>query len=296
MNILIVGSGYAGLNVYYSINKNKFNVKIISDSNKFKFYTLYFKKLINPKLNYIIYLSSFINVEKLLDVDMRGPWIKTDKNEYSPDVLVIATGCERKGLDYFLNNIVKEENIKIGSEYIFDEYLVLQLVFYLKALGKKVSYCGSPLSWLGKEVEQGIQKILTNLKVPLCEKPDFLFPQCEPTIDIGFLKTDEYLRVAKNCFAIGDIIYNWPKVGELAMREGIYVAKLIQGKINKPFSPLFVNIIDTGKGKGIHIRSNKLWGGDYVSIKYSAFRSLMKRFLEKYYVIRKGKMGFLEKL
>ncbi|MEM1626883.1 MAG: pyridine nucleotide-disulfide oxidoreductase [Sulfolobaceae archaeon] len=296
MKVLILGAGYSGLNVYYNLKKEKkINIKIISEDKYFKYYTLFFRSALFGKTFPRLYLN-FVEVEKVKDVDFSAPMVITDKgNKYEPDLLIISTGCKRK-LEEFVKEIGSRDKVKIGVEDKFDEYLALQLVFYLKKLGRDVEYCGSYLDWLGKEVSEKVKEIIDLEGIRTCEIPTIYFPPCEPSLDFGFLSVNENLKVNEYCFAIGDIVKDMPKVGELAMREGIYVAKFILGVESKPFSPIFINILETPSGKGLHIRSNKLWGGNFVSVKYSRVRSIMKRFIELYYTLRKGNMGILSRL
>ncbi len=62
MKVLILGSGYAGLNAYYNLSSS-FDKELVSESNEFIFYTAYFRHLMN-KTNYISKIS-FINQKKL---------------------------------------------------------------------------------------------------------------------------------------------------------------------------------------------------------------------------------------
>jgi len=297
MKVVILGAGYSGLNAYYNLVKKRKDIelKIISEDNYFKYYTLFFRyKLYGREIPRI--KIPFIFTEKVIDIDPSAPMVVTDKGKYEPDILIVATGCYRD-LDKLLSEIKSNEKIRVGAWEKYDEYLALQLTFYLKKVGRKeVEYCGSYLEWLGKEVSDKIESILSEEGIKTCEKPTVYFPECKPTIPLGFLKVNEYLKVSNVCFGIGDVVNGMPKVGELAMREGIYVARLILGAEKEPFKPIFINILETPSGKGLHIRSNKPWGGNYVSVKYSRFRSVMKRFIEFYYVTRKGNMGILSRL
>ncbi|MEM3949341.1 MAG: pyridine nucleotide-disulfide oxidoreductase, partial [Saccharolobus sp.] len=178
-----------------------------------------------------------------------------------------------------------------------DEYLGIQLAFYLRKLNKEVSYYGPVLKWLGEKVSTKVLELLEKNRIRLSEKSDDIIPACEPNEVIGdFLPINDKLEYKNDVFVIGDMIKNYPKLGELAMREGIYVGKLISKKINESFKPIFINIIDTGKGGAIHIRSNFPWNGNFESVRVSKLRAIMKRFIERYYIIRKGKMGILYNL
>lgn len=286
--ILIAGAGYAGLNAYYNIKtKDKY---IIADRNDFIFYTSYIRNIVEPK-KYIVPLN-FVKKEKILDIDLNSLRVKTDKATYEPDVLVIALGCKRKGIESLLS-IRKMDNICVSTEDKYDSYLALQIAFYAKLLGKNVKYCGNYMEWLGDKVGQVIRQVVEE-KLGTCENPNFLVSACEPP-EIGFLNVNNYLEVKPNVYAIGDIVKDWPKVGELAMRSGKYIGELINaGNYNarKPFKPIFINILDVGN-KGIHIRSNIPWGGNFQDVKISVLRRYMKRFIENYYIFRKGNMGFL---
>ncbi|WP_252896457.1 hypothetical protein [Metallosphaera hakonensis] len=103
------------------------------------------------------------------------------------------------------------------------------------------------------------------------------------------------MEIADRVYVAGDIVKGWPKLGELAMRTGMYVGKRING-FSRSFEPIFIFILDAGNGFGLHIRSNKPWGGNLVSVKGSRIRPLLKRFIERYYIWTKGRMGFLVNL
>ncbi|EZQ03223.1 MULTISPECIES: hypothetical protein [Acidianus] len=285
--IAVLGSGYAGLNAFYNIrNKNKV---IISEKKEFIFYTAMIRNLVEPT-RYSVGLEFVVNA-KIKDIDLEALSVYTDKGKIEADSIILALGCTRQNLFQFLDDVKKKDNFCISAEESIDDYLALQISLYAKAKGKNVKYAGGFLSWLGKEVED-IVKNETEKKLSLCDKPDLIFSKCEPPPFLGFQKVDSYLKVKSNIYAIGDIIYGWPKLGELAMRTGKYVGKEILRKDDK-FYPIFINIIDMGDGNAIHIRSDVPWGGKKVSIKKSKIRSYMKRFIEKYYIWRKGNMGFL---
>lgn len=284
--ILIAGAGYAGLNAYYNIkSKNKY---IIADRDEFVFYTSYLRNIVEPK-RYKVPLN-FVKKERVLDIDLNGLVVKTDKGVYEPDILIVALGCKRKGIDELLN-IRNMDNICVSAEDKYDSYLALQTAFYAKNIGKNVKYSGNYMEWLGSKVGEVIRKEVEE-KLGTCEYPNFIIPACEPP-EIGFLKVNQYLEVKPNVYAIGDIIDGWPKLGELAMRSGKYVGELINSSDRKvPFKPIFIHILDFGD-RGIHIRSNVPWGGDFQEVKISILRRYMKRFIENYYIWRKGNMGFL---
>lgn len=289
--ILILGSGYAGLNAYYNIkSKDKY---IISDRDEFIFYTSYIRNIVEDR-KYKVRLN-FVKKERIIDIDLDSMRVKTNKGVYEPDILVIALGSKREGIDNLLN-LRKMDNICISIEDTYDSYLALQMAFYAKNLGKTIRYNGNYMEWLGEKIGNIVRQIVEE-KLGTCEYPNFVVPKSEPP-DIGFLDVNQYLEVKPNVYAAGDIINGWPKLGELAMRSGKYVGELITNSNNtnksarKAFKPIFINILDIGS-KGIHIRSNVPWGGDFQEVKMSTIRHYMKRFIENYYIIRKGNMGFL---
>ncbi|BDC19040.1 hypothetical protein [Acidianus sp. HS-5] len=286
--IFILGSGYAGLNAYYNM-KNKGNVKIISQEGKFIFYTSYIKNLIKETRYYTE--LNFISKETVKDVDISNLEIKTDRTTYKADKLIIALGCRRPHLDDIMNKLRREDGFCISAEDEYDDYLVLQIALYLNVAGKNVKYHGNFLSYLGDKVANTVSEV-TQKYIKTCEEPNLIIEKCIPPNFTDFLNVNENLEVRENVYAIGDIIKGWPKLGELAMREGIYVGKKLSGKIEGSFRPVYIHIIDTGK-EGIHIRSKIPWGINYQEVKVSKIRSLMKRFIERYYILRKGNMGFL---
>lgn len=284
MNTLIVGAGYAGLNAYHLLKST-----IISDRNEFIFYTAYLRNIIsNTKYSKKL---KFVKVEKIVDFDLKSKWIKTKTNEYMADNLVLATGCDKTKIISFINNIIKKDKVSLASEDKFYDYLTIQLAFYLKKLGKEVSYSGSYLDYLGSNISLTIRSFMEKYRIKDKEKAEDILPVCEPSYPFQFYKVNEYLEF-QNSFVIGDLIKDFPKLGELAMRTGIYVANRIKGKEKGAFKPIFITIIDTGR-EGIHIRSNKLWGGNIEEVKVSKLRQIMKRFIEKYYLLSNGKMGLL---
>ncbi|ARM75725.1 hypothetical protein [Acidianus manzaensis] len=285
--ILILGSGYAGLNAYYNIrSKDKI---IISNAGEFVFYTALLRNIIKEK-KYSVNLN-FVRKEEVVDVDISNLRVRTNKNIYEPDKLIIALGCKNRNIEKFLE-IKKLNNLCISSEDKYDSYLALQISFYAKMIGKDVKYNGNYMEWLGEKVSNKIREVV-NRELGTCEKPNFIVEKCEAPDFLGFLEVNDKLEVKPNVYAAGDIIKNWPKLGELAMRSGRYIGRLLSNKNKEEsFNPIFINILDTGD-KGIHIRSNVPWGGNFENIKCSKTRRLMKRFIENYYILRKGNMGFL---
>jgi len=285
---IILGGGYAGLNVYYNLKHNKM---LISNTNEFVFYTALIRNIIK-KTNYISKIK-FIKEEQIKDIDLKNKIVKTNKNEYCADNLIITLGCKRLDLDKIINSVVKTDNIILGAEDQYDEYIALQIAFYAKRIGKDVKYAGSPLSWLGKNVEEKVNILLDRYKIEIYEKPNLILQKCKPPEFLDFLKVNENLEVKKGVYAAGDIIFGWPKLGELAMRSGRFLGKKINKKDPSPFEPIFIFILDTGYGEALHIRSKVPWGNTWNIAKISRVRSLMKRFIENYYIIRKGNMGLL---
>jgi NADH dehydrogenase FAD-containing subunit len=289
--IFILGSGYAGLNAYYNIKGGAEKI-LLSHENKFVFYTAYLRNLIK-NTKYEVSLN-FVRKEDVKDVDISNLEIKTDKGEYKADKIIIALGCKRPNLEYIMERInnknVKEE-MCITAEDEYDDYLALQITLYSKIAGKNVRYHGNFLSYLGNKVANVVSE-LTQKYIKTCEEPNLIIEKCVPPEFTGLLSVNSYLEVKKSVYAIGDIIKGWPKLGELAMREGIYIGKKISGKLEGEFEPIYIHIVDTGR-EGIHIRSKVPWGINYQEVKVSKIRSLMKRFIEKYYIWRKGNMGFL---
>lgn len=285
--MFILGSGYAGLNAYYNI-KSK-NIKIISKEDKFIFYTAYIRNLIK-ETKYQTNIN-FVQREVVKDVDFSNLEIKTDKNVYKADKIIIALGCKRPHLEEMMEKLKREDNLCISAEDEYDDYLALQLSLYLNIAGKNVKYHGKFLSYLGNRVANVVSEV-TQKYIKTCEEPNIIIEKCVPPEFTDFLSVNQELEVKKNVYAIGDIIKGWPKLGELAMREGIYIGKKLSGNVKESFDPIYIHIVDTGK-EGIHIRSKVPWGINYQEVKVSKIRSLMKRFIERYYIWRKGNMGFL---
>ncbi len=287
MNNLVLGAGYSGLNAYYNIRGRK---TLISESKTFTFYTAMLRNVASPT-RYTVQLS-FVKEEEVKEIDVNSKIVVTDKDKYEVDNLVISLGCKRDGLGDLLERVRKEDGLVIAAEEKFDEYLALQIAFYAKSLGKNVKYSGSPLSWLGKNVEEKVEYLLEKYKISVYEKGNLVVPPCRPPEVFDFAKVNENLEVREGVYVTGDLIYGWPKLGELAMRTGRFVGRRISGHKEK-FEPVFIFILDTGMGEGLHIRSKVPWGNSWNIAKLSKIRPLMKRFIERYYILRKGNMGFL---
>ncbi|WP_338599682.1 pyridine nucleotide-disulfide oxidoreductase [Sulfolobus tengchongensis] len=292
--VIIAGAGYAGLNTYYELD-NKISRILIADKAQFMFYTAYLQRLIfNRNIRYIANIRLDV-IDKIKEIDFERKVIKTKGGaEIQGDKLVLALGCKREKQLDFISRILTKDKISLGVENYLDEYLGIQLAFYLKKLNKDVSYNGLLLKWLGNNISNAILALLEKYKIKVSEKSEDVLPTCEPNDVVGeFLQVNDKLEYKDGIYVIGDMVKNYPKLGELAMREGIYVGKLLSKKVNESFKPIYINIIDTGNGEAIHIRSNLPWSGNLVSVKVSKIRSIMKRFIERYYIIRKGKMGIL---
>ncbi|MEM0117386.1 MAG: FAD-dependent oxidoreductase [Conexivisphaerales archaeon] len=294
MDTLILGAGYAGVNAYYELRKRGLRPNIISANDSFDIKNAWLRKTVTGKdIRYSFTLPRFVRLENVQEIDLASRTVRTDKARYEPDNIIIALGASRKDLEHMIMQMLKVDEVSLGAAYKYDEYLALQIAFYLKALGKKVSYSGSYLSWLGDRVEKSVRKLVSQAGIESARSADYLLPLPTPPHPLSsFLRVNSYLEVKQGVYAAGDAADMGPKLGELAMRMGVYTAKRIAG-YDQPFRPMFINIIDTGRGKGIHVRSDYPWQGSFQSVKVSKLRSMMKRFLENYYIHRKGKMGFL---
>ncbi|MEM0164981.1 MAG: FAD-dependent oxidoreductase [Saccharolobus sp.] len=292
--VIILGGGYAGLNAFYELKNYK--KILLSEKNEFTFYTAYLRNIILNKNNKYVTAIKTDLVDKVKEVDAERRIVKTiNGRELQADYLILALGCNRGKQLETIRKIIAKNKISLQAENYFDEYLAIQMAFYLKLLGKDVSYSGPILKWLGENISNLVRSTMEKYGIRIVEKPEDIIPSCEPNEVFGeFLPINYKLEYKNNVFAIGDLIKDYPKLGELAMREGIFVGKLLSGANNSvSFKPIYINIIDTGKGEAIHIRSDIPWGGNFISAKKSRLRSIMKRFIEKYYIIRKGKMGIL---
>jgi len=291
--VIILGAGYAGLNAFYEISR-KYNTILISDTDNFVFYTGFLRNLIfNGKHKYITKIRPTI-VDRVKEIDIERKTVKTSNGkEIDGDILILALGCDRKNQLNFIRKVVSKNKVSLGVEDKFDEYLAIQLAFYLRRINKQVAYYGSTLKWLGENVSHNLIKVMEKYGMRIAENAEDIIPSCKPNEVIGeFLPVNDSLEYKPNIFVIGDLIKSFPKLGELAMREGFFLGKNLSKKSSNVFKPIYINIIDTGWGEAIHIRSNLPWGGNLVNVKISKLRAIMKRVIEKYYIIRKGKMGF----
>ncbi|BBD72291.1 hypothetical protein HS1genome_0680 [Sulfodiicoccus acidiphilus] len=287
MNVLVLGAGYAGVNAYYALRGK---ATLITDSSTFKFYTAYLRNLLRVT-PYISKLPKGAVIERINDLDLKGKWIIVGGRKVQADKMVIALGCRRPRLDQLLRELRSSNRPSLGVEYNYDEYIAIQALLYLRQRGLEVKYCGSPLSWLGEEVSKVVDDSLSEVGVRVGESCEFQLTAPEPHELIGrFLSPGPSLEVEPGVYVAGDLLEG-PKLGELAMRMGTVAGLNASGRA-KVLKPIFINILDFGKF-GLHIRSDVPWGGTYVSVKKSPIRRLMKRFIEKYYLWRKGRMGIL---
>jgi|BEDMetMinimDraft_2_1075160.scaffolds.fasta_scaffold06041_2 hypothetical protein len=287
--VLILGAGYAGLNAFYSIPKGT----LIADSPYFTFYTAYLRNLLKPT-PYQAPLPKGTIMGEIKDFDMKGRWVKLDGMKLEGDSMILALGCRRPKITQVLQELRNSSHPSLRAQYIYDEYIALQAVLYLRSRGLSAKYCGSPLSWLGKRVEEAVSNSLQEIGVKVSESCEKELPAPEPHELVGsFMRPKADLSVDRDTYVAGDLIEG-PKLGELAMRTGAIAGANALGK-GLALRPIFINILDFGKF-GVHVRSNVPWGGSYQSVKKSPLRTLMKRFIERYYIWRIGKMGLLAKL
>ena len=229
------------------------------------------------------------------DVDFSHLTVKVEEKEYSPDVLVISAGCNRERQLEFVKTVIRHERVSLETSSEEDEINALHVAAYLASQGKEVSYSGPLLKFLGERISSALAEALSANGIKLTEKGDFQFPECSPSHPFEFYRTNDRLSLNDRIYVTGDLLKGLPKLGELAMRTGTYVARAISG-FNEPFRPVFINVIKLPKRKAIYIKTDKPWGGTTEVFKISTFRYLTKVFLERYYLISNGKMGFLEKL
>jgi hypothetical protein len=322
MQVLILGAGYAGLNAYYELQNNtrrdkRISVKIISSADKFALNTFMLRHIITSTGRYTFDLPRFVKKAEVRELDMTSRVVVTNEGKEEPDAIIVALGCRREGLQDMVSKSMELSRVKVGVEDPYDEYIALQLAFYLKAAGKDVEYSAGYMRWLGADVERIILSFCEEAGIKIGEqKParmkgleeetrglgdalegdggSITIPRAKPPPPLdSFIRVDERLRVRDSVYAAGDVVSLGPKLGELAMRMGVYAAKDLLGRVDSPFRPVFINILENGRGVGAHIRSDLPWGGCRQSVKVSRIRSFMKRFLERYYIYRKGKMGFL---
>ncbi|QKQ99690.1 NAD(P)/FAD-dependent oxidoreductase [Metallosphaera tengchongensis] len=291
VDTLIVGSGYAGLNAFYSL---KGKALLVSNSKTFKFWTAELRKLVDPKLRSETELG-FVETKSVKDLDFSSLTVRVDNGIIRAKSLVLSPGCVRPNLLRVLENARKSSDVSLGAQDQYDEYLILQLSFYLRKLGKNVKVYTSYLSWLGEPVENEVKRMLDEVGIGYTENPEDVLDSCTPESPFEFYQANQFLQTKDNVYVAGDIIRGWPKLGELAMRSGKYVGASING-FSGSFKPIFIYILDNGKNIGLHIRSNIPWGGSYVTVRRSWVRSVFKRFIERYYIWRKGNMGFLLKV
>ncbi|AEB94300.1 FAD/NAD(P)-binding oxidoreductase [Metallosphaera cuprina] len=289
VDTLIIGSGYAGVNAYYTLKRRGL---IISKNKNFIFWTAKLRNIVSRNLKFAAPLP-FVEERTVIDLDLQSKIIQTEQEKIYANNLIIAPGCERQNYDKVIKEAMSRSTISLGTVSHFDEYLLLQLGFYLRRLGKDVKVNTSYLSWLGSDVENQVRQLVSRAGLGYTEKPELIIDECTSVHPFTFYTPSRFLELYKNVYVAGDIIKGWPKLGELAMRTGIYVGGRILNKRMEEFKPTFIFILDGGFGEGLHIRSTKPWGGDYVSVKRSRIRPLLKRFIERYYVLRRGKMGFL---
>jgi NADH dehydrogenase FAD-containing subunit len=281
--IIILGSGYSGANAYYEL-KNKQNVLLIDSKKK----AAYHGKSGDISMKIPVSIN-----ETVKKVDFEKPGVLTDKHEYFPDKLIIATGCDRGNQIKFMNNKNLYRNKTIGSASEYDDYILLQYILRLNKEGIRVGYSGNFLSFLGAGVESGVREFLRRSGILFNPEPDFIFPACKPNLFDKFISVDKNLMVNENVYAVGDAI-NWPiKLGELSMRQGVFAGERINGKSGN-FKPVFITILDNLRGLGIRIKSTDPWVPDNGSAHIGRQYSIMSRFLMRYYVFGKGRMGILK--
>lgn len=296
MKVLILGAGYAGINAYYELKKRGFEVNILSDTDRFVISSSWLRNNIFQRRSNYSFKLDFVKKAIIKEVDISSRTVYTNAGKCEAEKIVIALGAKRSGFDDFIKSLLKKDRVSLGAIYKYDEYIALQIAFYLASLHKKVSYSGSYLSWLGEKVERIIRIAAEMRGIKDSGNPEDLIPPPIPPEPFdSFIRADSNLSVSGSVYAAGDIVDLGPKLGELAMRMGIYVAKRIAGEESGPFSPIFINIIELGD-KAVHIRSKYPWGSDYQSVKMSKLRLVAKRIIERYYMLRKGRMGFLVNL
>jgi len=281
-SVLIIGSGYGGINSYYSI-RDKSNVRIIDSRTN----TIYHAKSRDINIR-----TPGAIVENIKEINVEKPYVLTDKNEYFPEKLVIATGCDRQNQLEFMNKSALYNNMYLGSKNEYDDYILIQYILKLNKLGIHAGYSGKFLSFLGEDVETKVREFLRISGIPTAEKEDVLFPECSPNIFENFINVDKNLMVNKDVYAIGDALDWKAKCGELSMRQGAFVGRHINGKTSN-FKPIFITILDNLNGIGLRIKSTKPWNSGIISAHIGRKYSIMAEFLMHYYGFRKGNMGIL---
>ncbi len=283
LKIVIAGSGYSGINAYYEL-KNHYDVVLINNNNYFNYYS---KTGIEK-----IYVKNIKN-ETVTDIDTGNLNVKTNKNTYYCDKLILSLGCDRSGQINFLKTMEKYDNLTLSSENKYDDYILIQYLLYLNSRGKNFHYNGEFLSFLGDDVSNKLRNFMELSGIKYREKSDNILPECRPNFFDKFLEVDKNFMYKKNIFAIGDLTKSPIKLGELSMREGIYTGKYIKnGSIN--FDPVFITTFTNYKGLSMRIKSKVPWNNGYQHVNISHYYNLMTKNLSKYYKIRKGKMGFIK--
>ncbi len=282
---IIIGSGYSGLNAYYEIRDKKNTLLIDSDGN-FQYHS---------KLSDISIRIPQARKETVERINLDNYSVQTESREYRAENIVIATGCNRKDQIKFMENGSIYKNFNLASANEFDDYILLQYVMRLNKTGIRAGYSGSFMKYFGEDVAMVVKDFLITSDIPVSSEPDFIFPECKPRLFNNFLKVDRNFMVKEGIYAVGDIIESNIKSGELSMRQGAFVGKHINGNMDD-FKPVFITILNNFNGLGMRIKSEYPWGSKEYSIHTGYVYSLMPRFLETYYRLRKGKMGIISSL
>ncbi|BCU66636.1 hypothetical protein HS7_00730 [Sulfolobales archaeon HS-7] len=282
MKVAIIGAGYAGLNAYYSLKGR--SVEIISEGENFTFYT-------NSYLQDKIARVDFVRVSKVTEVDLKDGSFKA-KQEEKPDVLIVAVGCNHTEQLKVIRDYISKGGC-ISSETKYDEYMAIQSALYLSKRSRAAKYHGEFMKWLGRGVDQKLSNFLERNGVDTCESPSHVIPQCNPNLFDEFIPVNSYLMHGRT-FVIGDIADYGPKLGELSMRMGIHVGREISHGLSR-FIPIYIHMFQ-GKKRGLRIVSDVPWGGRKVIVRESVLYNFMKSFINVYYPLRKGRMGFLVKI
>lgn len=233
---------------------------------------------------------------RVKDYDLKGLYVKTDQGEQQGDILILTPGCDRIEQLKFLRSALSRNEVSFEANDEYDELTALQVAAYLARKGKKVTYCGPILRRWDSRLAEAVARALELAGIRLAEGCSTVFPDCRPNHPFEFFSPNDRLEVAKNAYAGGDIVKGFPKVGELAMRTGRYIARAALGKEDKPFKPVVINVIKLPKGKALYIKTDLPWNGNTLVTKVSRFRYLTKSFLERYYLVSNGRMGLLENL
>ena len=233
---------------------------------------------------------------RVKDYDLKGLYVKTDQGEQQGDILILTPGCDRIEQLKFIRSVLSRSEVSFEANDEHDELTALQVAAYLARKGKKVTYCGPILRRWDSRLAEAVARALELAGIRLAEGCSTVFPDCRPNHPFEFFSPNDRLEVAKNVYAGGDIVKGFPKVGELAMRTGRYIARAALGKEDKPFKPVLINVTKLPKGKGLYIKTDLPWNGNTLVTKVSRFRYLTKSFLERYYLVSNGRMGLLENL